>query len=214
MSDFTDKELELINDWLDGTNHMADLCRMHSMTSARLSAFMAEDRVIAFITRITTLLELRARHMLADAKVQSIARLRGILETANNPETARRAATTLLEYRDRPSPSSFPPPGGREGGRGWQSTKVSPFSNHTTHIAFTCSPPHLFTCSRCLSSSASLRTSLHPPRSAFSRHPALSTRHHSLTRSPLHLLTCSLSSSALLRSPSAPPRSASPEHPT
>ena len=65
MSDFTDKQLELINDWLDGTNHMADLCRMHAMTSGQLSAFMAEDRVIAFITRITSLLELRARHMLA-----------------------------------------------------------------------------------------------------------------------------------------------------
>ena len=87
-ADFTDKQLELINDWLDGTNHMADLCRMHSMRSAQLSAFMAEDRVITFISRITTLLELRARHMLADAKVQSIARLRSILETANSPEVA------------------------------------------------------------------------------------------------------------------------------
>ena len=56
MSDFTDKELELINDWLDGTNHMADLCRMHGKTSAQLSAFMAEDRVITFISRITALL--------------------------------------------------------------------------------------------------------------------------------------------------------------
>ena len=109
MSDFTDKQLELINDWLDGTNHMADLCRMHAMTSAKLSAFMAEDRVIAFISRITTLLELRARHMLADAKVQSIARLRHILETANSLEVARRAATTLLEYRA----SSPPAAGGR-----------------------------------------------------------------------------------------------------
>ena len=110
-ADFTDKQLELINDWLDGTNHMADLCRMHSMTSGQLSAFMAEDRVIAFISRITALLELRARHMLADAKVQSIARLRHILETANSLEVARRAATTLLEYR-----ASSPPPRGE--GRG------------------------------------------------------------------------------------------------
>ena len=120
MSDFTDKELELINDWLDGTNHMADLCRMHGKTSAQLSAFMAEDRVIAFITRITALLELRARHMLADAKVQSIARLRHILETANNPETARRAATTLLEYRP------FPPPRGEGQGGVGSPPKSSP----------------------------------------------------------------------------------------
>ncbi|HEX2837114.1 MAG TPA: hypothetical protein VHN77_03195 [Phycisphaerales bacterium] len=177
-ADFTDKQLGLINDWLDGTNHMADLCRMHAMTSGQLSAFMAEDRVIAFITRITTLLELRARHMLADAKVQSIARLRHILETANNPETARRAATTLLEYRDRP----FPPPRG-EGQGGVGSPPQSPPSPTTPNTSpspahlLTCSPPHLFTCSPSLSSSAFLRS---PSASSairhLSRHSAPSTQ--------------------------------------
>ncbi|HEX2836646.1 MAG TPA: hypothetical protein VHN77_00810, partial [Phycisphaerales bacterium] len=115
---FTERDYALLDAWCNGGAQLVDLCEDNNIKLPQVAEWYASPHIQQFLTLLRTMMDERAHLLETESRVLAHARLRTIFQSANNPETARRAATTLLllhrPARAKPqppaTPSDAPPP--------------------------------------------------------------------------------------------------------
>lgn len=92
---------ELVFDYLTLSLPLPALSRRHSMTLEQLATLLESAPVQSLIRRLTRLAAQRARVLAVQNRSSAIASLETTVATTDNPETARKAAATLIRASDR-----------------------------------------------------------------------------------------------------------------
>ena len=92
---------ELVFDYLTLSLPLPALSRRHGMTLEQLATLLESAPVQSLIRRLTRLAAQRARVLAVQNRSSAIASLETTVATTDNPETARKAAATLIRASDR-----------------------------------------------------------------------------------------------------------------
>ena len=92
---------ELIFDYLTLSMPLPSLARRHGLTVRGLADALESEPAQTLIRRMTRLASQRARALAIQNRASAIASLETTMATTDDPETARKAATTLIRTSDR-----------------------------------------------------------------------------------------------------------------
>jgi hypothetical protein len=92
---------ELIFDYLTLSMPLPSLARRHRLTLEGLATALESEAAQSLIRRMTRLAAQRARTLAIQNRASAIASLETTMATTDDPETARKAATTLIRASDR-----------------------------------------------------------------------------------------------------------------
>lgn len=91
----------LIADYLGESLSLPDLAAKHSLSLTELCATLESPEFTELLERLSRLAEKRARDIATHTRAGALRTLESVCATAINPETARKAASTLIRASDR-----------------------------------------------------------------------------------------------------------------